>query len=80
MSNEPNGAFSADVRLSLRIDNTDFPLHKVSPTRAVMRKPVDLPVGDAELIVSVDGKSQVSRVRLPVGASVLSATVEIETA
>jgi len=60
------------------MDNTIFPLHKVSPTRVVMRKPVDLPVGYADVIVSVDGKSQISPVYLPNGASCLSSLVQLE--
>lgn len=55
---------SADVELSLRIDQTVFPLHKISPTRAVLRHPVDLAAGPAELVVSVDGNDEVSKVRL----------------
>ncbi len=78
MSRTQNGSYSADVELSLRIGRTVFPLHKVSPTRAVMRNPVDLEVGPAELVVSVDGNDHVSKVRLPLGASVDSAFVQIE--
>ena len=80
MATTSNGAFSADVQLSLRMDNTIIPLHKVSPTRVVVRKPVDLPIGYAEVIVSVDGKSQISRVYLPNGASSLSPVVQLESA
>ena len=43
-----------------------------------MRNPVDLEVGPAELVVSVDGNDHVSKVRLPLGASVDSAFVQIE--
>jgi len=78
MSIASNGSFSADVQLSLRMDNTIFPLHKVSPTRVVVRKPVDLPIGYADVIVSVDGKSQISPVYLPNGASSHSSSVQLE--
>ena len=78
MATPSNGSFSADVQLSLRMNNTIFPLHKVSPTRVVVRKPVDLPVGYADVIVSVDGKSQISPVYLPNGASSLSPLVQLE--
>ena len=78
MATPSNGSFSADVQLSLRMENTIYPLHKVSPTRVVVRKPVDLPIGYADVIVSVDGKSQVSPVYLPNGASALSPLVQLE--
>ena len=78
MSKIQNGSYSADVELSLRIDQTVFPLHKISPTRAVLRHPVDLAAGPAELVVSVDGNDEISNVRLPLGASVESAFVQIE--
>ncbi len=78
MSKTQNGSYSADVELSLRIDRSVFPLHKVSPTRAVMRSPADLAAGPAEPVVSVDGNDQVSKVRLPLGASVDSVFVQIE--
>lgn len=78
MSKTQNGSYSADVHLSLRVGRIVFPLHKVSPTRAVMRNPVDLAAGPAELVVSVDGKDQVSKVRLPLGANVDSVFVQIE--
>ena len=78
MSGTHNGSYSASVELSLRVGTSVFPLHKVSPTRVVMRTPIDLPAGDAELVVSIDGKDQVSRVCLPLGDSIRSAFVEIE--
>ena len=78
MATTSNGSFSADVQLFLRMDNTIFRLHKVSPTRVVMRKPLDLPVGYADVIVSVDGSSQISAVYLPNGASSLSPLVQLE--
>lgn len=78
MSKTQNGSCSADVDLSLRIDQTVFPLHKISPNRAVMRHPVDLAACQAEIVISVDGNDEVSKVRLPLGASVDSVFIQIE--
>lgn len=78
MRTPPNGSYSAEVGLSLQMNDIVVPLHKVSPNRVMMRAPVDLPAGYAELTVSVDGLPRTSRIHLPNGASALSTAVEIE--
>jgi hypothetical protein len=78
MAMTSNNAFSANVTLSLRMNNTVHSLRKLSPTRAVLRQPVDLPVGHADIIVTVDGTNHISAVYLPNGASSLSALVQLE--
>jgi hypothetical protein len=78
MPTSPNGSYSAEVGLSLQMNGVVVPLHKVGPSRVIMRTPVDLPAGHAELTVSVDGVPETSRIHLPNGASALSAAIEIE--
>lgn len=55
--------------MTLRVNGSDYDVAKTSHERIYLRTAVDLPPGNAELLISIDGSRTVSRIRLPQGAS-----------
>ena len=68
---------SADVRLTLGINSTDYELAKVGPRRVYLRTHIELPPCTGELIISVDGRISNKQITLPNGASANSQAVVI---
>lgn len=69
--------YSADVRINLIIDNTAYPLAKIGPHVAVLRRPTDLPQCEGLIELQIDGKISRWDVRLPHGACPIDENVEI---
>jgi hypothetical protein len=53
------------------------PLNRVSPSAVVAKSPVDVPAGDVDLVVSVDGQVHRVRVHLANGFSRTNPTATI---
>lgn len=68
---------SADVRLTLRINSTDYELAKFYRGQVFLRTPVELPPCTPVLIISVDGRISSKQITLPNGASANSRAVVI---
>jgi hypothetical protein len=60
----PNTGYSSDVRLTLRVGDRLFDVGQVLPDRCMVRDPVDVDPGPAELTISVDGQDEVKNVML----------------
>lgn len=56
--------YSASVELRLRVNGCVFPLAQVAGDRVIFDEPTALPEGDAEVLVTVDGKEQRTAVRI----------------
>lgn len=76
MINSTYKPHSADVRLTLGVNGNDYDVAKVGPDRIFMRTAIGLPVTDAELLISVDGRVTTSQIQLSNGASVNCQAVE----
>ena len=50
--------YSADVRLWVRFNGRAVPLAQVGPDRIMLRDAEPVPVGAAEVVVSVDGRER----------------------
>lgn len=60
--------FSAEVKLELRFGAQAFDLASVSPSEIILREHNELPAGDAEIMMIVDGETFLWPIRLPHGA------------
>jgi hypothetical protein len=49
-------AYSAEVRLSLRLNGRVVPLSRIGPDQVELQHPQPLQPGSAELVLSVDGR------------------------
>ena len=72
----PTG-YSADVRLELLVNGRCVRLSQVGPDSLILAKPTEIPVGSAELVVTVDGHEHRRRIHLSEGASEASRRVRI---
>jgi hypothetical protein len=68
---EPQRAYgySAKVSLNLEVDGRLISLHQIGPDSIWLREPIDLPPGDATVIMHVDEFEQQWAVYLPDGLS-----------
>ena len=73
------GNYSANVRLHLVMGERTLELAQIGPSDIVLRTPTDLPPGDAEIVMDVDGHQRRWPVRLPQGASVTLPTTTTVT-
>ena len=61
--------YSADVRLDLVVDGSEFSLSEIGPDGITLRKPTTLPPCEADVVMLVDDHRKVWRVWLPDGVS-----------
>lgn len=69
---------SADVRLELMCNGVSHDLAAVCDKFVTMRTPVDLPVMNAEVVVTVDGDRFTWPIRMPKGAVKSRGDIEIQ--
>jgi hypothetical protein len=50
-------AHSADVRMHLRLDGRIFTISQMTPTYVIVDDTIDHPAAEAELVLSVDGRT-----------------------
>lgn len=62
--------FSAEVRLTLRFAGRCLPLGQITPDAVFCDPPVELPPGEGEVVMTVDGQARTWAVLLPVGSKV----------
>lgn len=74
----PQKGHSSVVKLSLEVHSTVVDLWKTGPYSITAKKPVSLPPGEGEIIITVDGNVRRSRVRLPKGMSPTDEVTPIE--
>ena len=67
-TNRGNAAFSADVCLTVELNDRDHAISTVEPTRLVLSEPQQLNACDAVLVISVNGEPRRTPIRLT-GAS-----------
>ena len=60
--------YSSDVQLSLIVAGREYELSQIGPTGVRLREPADLPAGEAEIVMLVDGEECRWTVILPDGA------------
>ncbi|TWT74054.1 hypothetical protein CA85_09390 [Allorhodopirellula solitaria] len=63
-------SYSSDVRLSLRVDEHVLEVAQVDANRCILRDPIELPAGPADLEISVDGKISTETVILMDGVKI----------
>ncbi|MFO1020964.1 MAG: hypothetical protein U0903_09740 [Planctomycetales bacterium] len=68
--------YSADVQLTLVMENQTYSLSKIGENEVVLRQPISLPQGDAEVVMKIDGREHRWGVRLVNGAFPFDAKVE----
>lgn len=78
MINALPARYSSTVQLQLIVGGVAFGLSQIGPSHIVLDKPQDLPPGDAEVVMYIDGHPRTWLVRLLHGAVPYDRTVEIE--
>ena len=68
MTRSPIG-HSADVRMQLNVGGRSLKLAQLGPGFAILALPADVPPGDAEIVLSIDGNERRWNVILPNGLS-----------
>jgi hypothetical protein len=68
---------SADVRIQLFVNGHVLKIAQLGPQFLMLDQPVEHPPGDAEILMSVDGKQERWRVHLPGGISPTAPTTPI---
>jgi hypothetical protein len=71
---------SADVNMGLLVNGTTLPIAQMGPDFLLVRKPIDLPPGEATIVLRVDENERRWQVRLPDGLSAVSEWVSIAKA
>jgi len=61
------GAYSADVRMELRINGSVIPIAQMASDFIIVRTPLDYPPTDAEIFMSIDGRPRHWNVSVPDG-------------
>ena len=61
--------YSAEVRLDLLVDGNTYSLCEIGPDGVRLRKPIELPPCEADVVMHVDDHQEVWRVWLPDGVS-----------
>jgi hypothetical protein len=67
MGQETLTGYSTSIRLWLRYSGRIIPLSHSSATFVIAWQPIDLPVGDAEIVFTVDGTPYERAIKLPNG-------------
>jgi hypothetical protein len=67
------------VQLSLETSGRVYPLAQIGPDFVVLREPTDLPPGNAEVVMRVEGSEQRWRVTLPNGATAVPFDLTVAT-
>jgi hypothetical protein len=65
----PQSSHSADVRIELRVNGHILPVAQLGPTFLILKKPIDHPPADAEIVMSIDGDESRWPIRLGAGLS-----------
>lgn len=73
------GGHSAQVNLRLLVNGRTIPVVQLGPDFLLVDAPLDLPAGDASVVMQVDAGERRWNVRLPDGCSVASRRVAITT-
>jgi hypothetical protein len=68
--------FSSDVLIQLQVNGELLRVGQVCDNVLYLREPRSAPVGDAELLITVNGKQKVHRIFLPHGIDTESDAVE----
>jgi hypothetical protein len=68
-ANPSRRAYSADVRMQLRVNGSVFVVGQLGPDFLMLDDPTDQPPGEGEVTVSIDGRVRRWRVRLPDGVA-----------
>src|ERR1700733_4781656 len=63
-------AYSADVRMELRVNGHVFSIGQLGPDFLILDDPIDHPPAVAEVAMSIDGRERRWTVQLPDGVSV----------
>ena len=61
--------YSADVRMQLCIDGYTFAIGQLGPDFIILDQPRDYPPGEAEILLSIDGRVRRWPVQLPDGVT-----------
>jgi len=80
LSSLNGNGYSSNVRLHLLVGDRTLELAQIGPNDIVLRTPADLPPGDAEIIMEIDGKQRRWSIHLPQGASITTPTTVTITA
>jgi hypothetical protein len=80
LSSFNGNGYSSNVRLHLVVGDRTLELAQIGPNDIVLRTPTDLPPGDAEIIMEIDGHERRWPIHLPQGASVNTPTTATITA
>jgi hypothetical protein len=72
-------AYSADVSARLLVGASRYEVAQTGPDFIVLRQAVDIPAGEATLIIEVEGRESISTVMLTTGASRTSIKVAIQS-
>jgi hypothetical protein len=59
-----DGGYSAEVELYLLVDGRRLPVAQVGKDFLILRDPVDVPSGYAELSITIDGNEQIHQIIL----------------
>ena len=66
-----SGAYSADVRMELRLNGRVLPIAQLGPDFLILATPIDHPPAHAEIAMSIDGHERCWPVRLVDGIGAL---------
>ena len=69
--------FSAAVDIELRADGRLFDVWSIGPSSIVLKEPQEIPAGEAEILLLVDGKLFKWKIRLPFGSVPFDEEIEI---
>jgi hypothetical protein len=68
--NSKRDAYSADVRMELRLQDRVLSIAQLGPDFLILEEPVEHPPAQAEILVSIDGRERRWMVYLPDGLTV----------
>jgi len=71
--------FSADVTLTLLMNDKSYPLSKIGRDEIFFRSPVHIPPGLAEILMTVDGREHRWPVKLVHGAYPFDEAVQVRS-
>ena len=71
------GGHSAQVKMQLLVNGLTVPVVQLGPDFLLVDAPLDLPAGDASVVMQVDQGERHWKVRLPDGSSAASRRVAI---
>lgn len=71
------GGHSAQVKMRLLVNELTVPVVQLGPDFLLVDAPLDLPAGDASVVMQVDQQERRWNVRLPDGSSAASRRVAI---